>query len=77
MHNENKILQAVIKSLKTYDVVKSGDWVNPGKVRSFLRPDHISNENLMEELSEYINKGYFEVIDEKIKITQLGIDQLI
>lgn len=73
---ENSILQAVLKSLKTYPIVKNGDIVALGNVNSFISGYHPSVSELKKELSEYIKLGYFVITNEFIKVTEFGIKQL-
>jgi hypothetical protein len=70
---ENKILNAVIQSLKKRGFVRVGDVVVLGVVNGILI-DHISTEELLSELSQY--QEWFKVDANWIRITDLGIAEL-
>lgn len=75
--SDNQILQAVIKSLQTYPVVKDGDVVFLGKVNNFLKSQgNLLQFQLLEQLSDYIKLEYFAWDKEKIRVTKLGIAKL-
>lgn len=72
---QNKILEAVIASLRTTGVVKDGNVVTLGTVNTYFKK-HISNKTLLNELSGYIKDGYFKIDDPWIRVTEFGIQAL-